>query len=134
MYRRYIKIIYQDFFQKYKQAIVEIFRLILSNDTISPSDLLLFTSKQSQGQIDCTSLCYVPLKMTCWGLSFANCYDVKYFVFYSFLTSPTKNNGNTLIFYLIELTYSFFLILIPFFQWITLLFTSFLLFCSPFSA
>ena len=30
-----------------KQAIVEISRAIVSNDTITPSDLLLFTSKQS---------------------------------------------------------------------------------------
>jgi len=30
-----------------KQAIVEISRVIVSKDTITPSDLLLFTSKQS---------------------------------------------------------------------------------------
>ena len=43
---------------------------------------LLFMNKQQKLGLD--PLRFTPVEMTCWGLSFANYYDVKYFftIFY----------------------------------------------------
>ena len=42
---------------------------------------LLFMNKQQKLGLD--PLRFTPVEMTCWGLSFANLYDVNYFIFYA---------------------------------------------------
>ena len=74
-----------------KQAIVEISRVIVSNDTITPSDLLLFKSDYEKifhkhralWDLSASFVSLISVEMTCWGIFYSKYYDVSNFYLYA---------------------------------------------------